>query len=529
MGRLVGRIIPRLALAVSTVFVLSSGTLCAQGESTAEAHANRAAEEVQAGNLETAEAELRSAVRLAPGANTYLAGLGTVLAMEKKFAESNAIFKKVLAVTPRDVTVRRYLAANLWQMHHYPEARENLEILLKQAPKDNQSRLLLGMVSENMKDYTKAAEILASVPEQTEQRPESIVALARSYYHLNRTADARSALDKLSRFPAATNAVFLGAQIADEAGDYATAEQMLISISPDAANQPIIGYRIALAQFHAKQFDESRRTLLNLIGQNTGSSEVYNLLGWCYHNQNESSKARQTFELAIELFPTDEANYLDLSKILIVERSFSAALRVAKQATLAFPKSARALELKGLAEEKAEQFTDAVNSYSQAWHLDRTRSDALLGVAQAQASASMTKESATTFELGMKTFPQDLRFKVQYASVLLKQAETGDALAETRGENLLKSALAANPSLPAAHYELGNLALRKGRTAEALLHLEEAEKLAPKSSQVHFALANAYRRMGRKDKSSEEMDLYQKLNNAPETPTTPEPASQSPN
>ena len=51
MGRLVGRIIPRLALAVSTVFVLSSGTLCAQGESTAEAHANRAAEEVQAGNL----------------------------------------------------------------------------------------------------------------------------------------------------------------------------------------------------------------------------------------------------------------------------------------------------------------------------------------------------------------------------------------------------------------------------------------------------------------------------------------------
>ena len=76
--------------------------------------------------------------------------------MEKKFAESNAIFKKVLAVTP-DVTVRRYLAANLWQMHHYPEARENLQILLKQAPKDNQSRLLLGMVSENMKDYTKAA------------------------------------------------------------------------------------------------------------------------------------------------------------------------------------------------------------------------------------------------------------------------------------------------------------------------------------------------------------------------------------
>jgi len=89
----------------------------------------------------------------------------------------------------------------------------------------------------------------------------------------------------------------------------------------------------------------------------------------------------------------------------------------------------------------------------------------------------------------------------------------------------LRSALAADRFLPAAHSELGNLALRRGRTAEALEHLEQAEKLAPQSSQVHFALANAYRRLGRKDKSSEEMELYQKLSGSAEAEVSPEVAS----
>jgi tetratricopeptide (TPR) repeat protein len=445
--------------------------------------------------------------------------------MEKEFDESNTVFSEVLKKQPSNVTVRRYLAANLWQLRKYPEAKQNLEILLKQAPQDRQSRLLLGMVSENMHDYARAAELLASVSDETEQRPESLAALARSYYHLNRDGDAQATLAKMSKFSQSGNAILLGAQIADEAGDFSTEQQLLLSIAPNLGNQALIGYRIALAQFHAKQFEESQRTLLRLIEQNDGNSEIYNLLAWNYQNLGEGSKAAQTLEQLIEQFPNDETNYLDLIKIRIAQRSFSAALSIAKRVTLSFPQSARAFELRGQAEEKMERFRDAVESYSQAWHLDRTRPDALLGLAEAQSATALTQESSTNFETGIKTFPHDLRFKVQYAASLLKLAETGDASAEAHAENLLQSALTANRSLPAAHYELGNLALKRGRTAEALEHLEQAEKLAPESSQVHFALANAYRRLGRRDKSSEEMDLYQRLRGATEAESSPEAAS----
>ena len=107
-----------------------------------------------------------------------------------------------------------------------------------------------------------------------------------------------------------------------------------------------------------------------------------------------------------------------------------------------------------------------------------------------------------SFEAGLKRFPRDVRFKVRYATILIREAETGNAQAETRAQDLLRSALASNPSLPDAHYELGELALRKGRLAEAVRHLELAEKLEPQSSEIHFALSRAYRRLGRKDKAS---------------------------
>src|SRR5439155_16568975 len=354
-----------------SLLLLFCCTLYGSGQQSAAAHSDQGLRLAASADLAGAESELRAAVALAPQNPEFLANLATVLAMEKRFDESNTVFKEVLKKQPGNVTVRRYLAANLWQLHKYQEAKQNLEIILKQSPQDRQSRLLLGMVSENMKDYAKAAETLSSVSDETAQRPESLAALARSYYHLNRAAEAQAALAKMSRFPPSSNALVLGAQIADEAGDFSTEQQMLLSIAPNPENQALISYRIALAQFHAKQFEESQRTLLRLIQQNNGNSEIYNLLAWNYQNLGEGGKAVQTLEQVIEKFPNDETNYLDLIKIHMAQKSLSAALAAAKKTTLTFPHSARAFEQRGQVEEKMERFRDAVGSYSQAWHLDR--------------------------------------------------------------------------------------------------------------------------------------------------------------
>jgi tetratricopeptide (TPR) repeat protein len=492
----------------------------------AEAHADRGMQLAQAGNFAAAEGELRQAVELAPAEPSFLAGLGTVLAMEQKLDESTRIFQRALKLDPADMTVRRYLAANLWQLHRYPEAKQNLELVLKQKPGDEQTLLLLGMVSENMKDYATAAKTLASVPALVRQRPESIAALARSYYHVGEKEKAQGTLAELQTHPAGVQGVLLGAQIADEMQDYDTAEKMLVSIQPTFPDRAALGYKLALVQYHAKRFAESQQTLLDLIASEHAPGAVYNLLGWCYQQQNQPKEAVGALEQAISAEPTQEANYLDLGRILLANRSLPAALEAAKRTTKVFPDSPQAFLLEGSVELKMSQFTDAAASHTRAVRLAPADPDGYLGLAEAQFAAGMTKEATATFNAAIKRFPKDARFPLQFAVMLLKEAETGNAVAETRAGQLLQSALVLDGSLAEAHYQLGNLILQKGRAAEALKYLEKASKFGPQSTKTHFTLARAYRQLGRKDDAAKEMDLYGKLK-AQETQNGSAPAGMS--
>jgi tetratricopeptide (TPR) repeat protein len=493
----------------------------------AEIHVNKAQELAQAGDLEAAEAELRRAVELAPGIPSYLASLGTVLALEKKLEESTSVFIRELLIAPHDLTIRRYLAANLWQLRRYPEAKHNLEIILSASPRDRSARLLLGMVSENMKDYTTAAKMLGSVPDEVHERAESVAALARSYYHLGRRAEARATLAQLLSHSAGAQGTFLGAEIADEMGDYETAEGMFTSLEAGFPDQAQLTYRIALVRYHAARFSDSQRTLLDFMATGHESAQLYNLLAWCYYKQNRSGDAVQALQRAIELAPAEETSYLDLAQILTENRSLPSALRAAQKAVALFPISARARALEGVVEARMGQFTDASASYSRALQLDPSQPDTLLGLAQVQFSAGMEKEASASFESGMKRFPHDARFKSQYAVMLLKQSDNGDKGAETRAERLLTSALAIDPSLAEAHYQLGKIRLRKGETSAALSHLQQAAKLDPRNPEIHFALSRAYRRLGRQEEANQQMDVYQKLANpagaSVSEPPEPEP------
>ncbi len=194
-----------------------------------------------------------------------LAALGTILAQQHKLDESTELLKRALRINPSNLTVRRYLAANLWQLHRYPEAKENLQIILKRKPDDKAAQLLLGMVSENMGDYATAARMLAAVPDEVSEQPESIAALARSYYHLHQTEKARETLEQLTAHPAGPQAAFLGAQIADEMQDYSTAEKLLASVPAALLDQPGIQYTMALVEYHAGHFDRCQDILETLI------------------------------------------------------------------------------------------------------------------------------------------------------------------------------------------------------------------------------------------------------------------------
>ena len=510
-------VLGRSLLAVALLFTPSSVRSIrdilsnAPQDNGAETHSAEGLALAKVGNLQPAEAELRQAVALAPDNAEFLRDLATVLAMEKKLDESTSYFQRALKIDPRNSMARRYLAANLWQLHRYAEARQNLRMLLNANPGDPQALLLLGMVSENTSDYARAAKTLASVPALVRAQPESIAALARSYYHIGETEKARAWLNELQNHAAGVRAAFLGVQIADEMQDYKAAEALLSSVALHYSDQTELRYRLALVKFHAQQFEESRQILQQLLDDGHKTSEVNRLLASCFRAQNRYEEAIQALQEAIQLDPGNEAGYLGLADILLAQKRISPAMELAQRMAKAFPNSSRVFVSKGSIELGAGDFTDAVGSFTRAAQLEPANSDAAIGLARAQANAGMTQQAKATLDSAIKRFPQKAPFELELGQALLKEAETGNKTAEIRAEQLLNSVVAHDNKVAEAYYELGDLALRRGQAAKALIHLEKAAKLAPSSAKTHFALSRAYRQLGRKQEAEKQLILFEKL------------------
>ena len=478
---------------------------------TAEEQVTRASDLVQAGDLKGAEEELRLAVELSPRESRYWAHLGIVLGMQQRLEESATCFDKALKLDPTNLEVRRNLAVKEWQLGRLATAAENLEVILKAHPTDAHAILLRGMVAEGLKNYPEAAKLLASVLPLVEQRPESTVALGNAYYRIGEKVKARETLLYLLNQTADAEGVFLGGQVAANEEDYVTAETLFLSIQRTYPDPGRLGYSLALAQYRDNRFAESRRTILDLTHAGRQTAEIYSLLGWCYQRQKNYDESVAAFERAIDLDPKKEANYVDLGLVLIGFRRYAAADAMAQKAVEALPASSKVYEVKGMAEILMQDYADAERSYARASQLNPQSAEANLGLAESQWAARNVHEAFATFEEGLKQFPQDALHFQEYGRALLKYAEAGDALAEARAVTMLNKAVALDGSLPEPDYLLGNLALRKGRTEEALQHLEQASRLDPKGGKIHFALSLAYRRLGRKADAIREFEIFQKL------------------
>jgi tetratricopeptide (TPR) repeat protein len=115
-------------------------------------------------------------------------------------------------------------------------------------------------------------------------------------------------------------------------------------------------------------------------------------------------------------------------------------------------------------------------------------------------------------DVAMKEFKRELEISpnhypsmVQMAFEYLKRDQYADALP------LAEKAVQLAPKLYAARNVLGRVLLELGQVDRSIKELEEGVKLAPSSPEMHFALARAYTRAGRKQEAARERETFKKL------------------
>lgn len=115
-------------------------------------------------------------------------------------------------------------------------------------------------------------------------------------------------------------------------------------------------------------------------------------------------------------------------------------------------------------------------------------------------------------DVALKEFKRELEISpthypsmVQMAFEYLKRDQFNDALP------LAEKAVQLAPKLYAARNVLGRVLLELGQVERSIQELEEGVRLAPSSPEMHFALARAYTRAGRKQEAAREREAFKKL------------------
>ena len=115
-------------------------------------------------------------------------------------------------------------------------------------------------------------------------------------------------------------------------------------------------------------------------------------------------------------------------------------------------------------------------------------------------------------DLSLKEFQRALELQplhqpamVQMAFEYLKRDQYNDALP------LAERAVQLAPKMYPARNVLGRVLLELGQTDRAVKELEEGVRLAPSSPEMHFALARAYTRAGRKVDADREREMFKTL------------------
>ncbi len=250
--------------------------------------------------------------------------------------------------------------------------------------------------------------------------------------------------------------------------------------------------------------------LIRAVLPRRDTAAVRHLLGDALEAAGDLVSAEDEFQKAAHQDPSEE-NLFDWGNSLLQLRAYAPATDVLAEAVKRFPRSARLHVGLGIARYSRGQFEDAIRALCAAADLEPGDERPYLFLGEMYGvSAELSPEVTRRLARFVERRPGHALGHFFYAMSLWKSSATG-AAAPPEVEAHLKKAIALDPRLAKAHFQLGVLCGDEGRYPEAIAALEEAVRLEPSMAQGHYRLGQAYRRTGREDLAAKALEAFARL------------------
>ena len=257
---------------------------------------------------------------------------------------------------------------------------------------------------------------------------------------------------------------------------------------------------LGLAFYKTGMYDEAQREFRRVVELAPGDQQAHFFLGLVALRQGMPGEALEALRHAAERLPRAgvlhdlAVAFEELGRFSDAEATFEAAVGRA-------PTDARVLVGQGICVLRAGRAADAAGLLDQArerlggkipgavWYWAR---------ALAAAAAGSAADAVTLLEEGIGHYPRSAALRNNLAVFLEHAGRFEEA------EQAVKAALEEDPALPQLWKNLGDLAYRAGRTADAQEAYLQAVKLAPRlGDDVYFKLGNIAMKERRQQEAGE--------------------------
>jgi tetratricopeptide (TPR) repeat protein len=274
------------------------------------------------------------------------------------------------------------------------------------------------------------------------------------------------------------------------------------------------GYDLSLAYLNSGDIANASTLLQKMIAQRE-TAELDDLLAEVNEKSGDYKTAALAYHRAAELDPS-ENNIFDLASFLLQHSNYEGfldkSLTFFQYGLQEYPQSAKMTVGLGVALYADGKYDDAVRTLCAAVDLDPTdpKPFQFLGKVSTVSPARIP-EIRDRLQKFVQLYPGNGPAIYYYAMSVWRRSEGESAADLPAVEALLKRAIAADPTLFEAHYELGILYQDQQKYQDAIRELNQTVTLRPDFNRAHYRLFLLYSRTHQKQLADEHLAILKQI------------------
>jgi tetratricopeptide (TPR) repeat protein len=434
--------------------------------------------------------------------------MGELRVRQKRSAEAEALFHRVLEIDPSSLEAQRSLGALYQSEGKAAEAVAAHEAIVKIAPHDRDANLALATLYERTGKYQESVAAVERIP-VTSRPPDVLPLLADDYFKLAQPNKVPSLILQVSRLPPARQGTALDfVAVLLQNGYVQDASKLMAAIRPA---KPGAGYVHVLARVREAEGRkaEARQLLAAALRMQPKSFDILFDSGRFAAEENRWKDSVELLERADVVKPDSPAVLMKLAVEYMQIGELERARLASKRLYDLEPNNPDAQYIYGRILQETHRFQEILDPLARKMVAERSNDPhALFLLGMVDYDEGNDAESRQEFTRSLQLDPKnnDTRY---YLAMLDERQGNFDSAREN-----LEEVVKTDPNHAGAQQELGVIRLRQGDIEGARTALEIALKLRPDVPQTHYQLGVVYGRLGMTDQAKTQMEIYQELHKA---------------